>query len=220
MSDGAGNEMVLRQLADLGLRRCVRLPSDPPETPFPAGGLTVVRGEDWEVHLLDSGLDQPLVKASNEVAALEYVLQRLSTPLPAETSYSMDELKRAYDFMADVVEPIKQAASTSPGLVVETTLQPGHVLDRIGLVDGIMLYPVGTPLRERSLPPDALDGGGAAGGLHYYGVRSAIPVRARVVEPWFGQPGGGVVFRVQPPDVTIRDLVLGGSLRVLAVADV
>ncbi len=93
--------------------------------------------------------------------------------------------------MAAVVEPIKQATSASPGLVVETSLQPGHVLDRIGLVDGVMLYPVGTLLRERSLPPDALDGGGAAGGLHYYGVRSAIPVRARVVDPGDALPHVG-----------------------------
>ncbi len=57
--------------------------------------------------------------------------------------------------MAAVVEPIKQATSASPGLVVETSPQPGHVLDRIGLVDGVMLYPVGTLLRERSLPPAA-----------------------------------------------------------------
>lgn len=172
MSDGAEDGGVLRQLDDLGLRRCVRLPSDPLETSFPAGGLSVVHAESWEVHLLDSGLDVPLVQASSEVAALEYVLQRLTTPLPPEISYTTDELSRACDFMTGVVDPVKQAASTSPGLVVETSLQPGHVLDRIGLVDGVMLYPVGT-LTARALAAAGRLGRGR-------GCRRPPPVRRAV----------------------------------------
>lgn len=85
------------------------------------------------------------------------------------------------------------------------TLTPGTEVDRLGGVDGNVVWRAGTPLAMRSLPAD-----------YAHRVRTvhvvARPVQALVGEavPWFGQPGGGTAFVLAR---TVAELVADGALR-------
>jgi Tuberculosis necrotizing toxin len=65
----------------------------------------------------------------------------------------------------------------------------------------------------RSLPPEAIGPRLPDHGLLAFGVASSLPVLARLVAPWFGQSGGGLVFRLAGDDSTVRDRRTAGRLR-------
>lgn len=69
-------------------------------------------------------------------------------------------------------------------------LPPGAVLDHIGDRSGHVLYLFATPFEQRSLPPTDL-----ALPRTGYVLDAPLPEACTVstVEPWFGQPGGGVM---------------------------
>ncbi|SEP95052.1 Protein of unknown function [Lentzea xinjiangensis] len=83
-------------------------------------------------------------------------------------------------------------------------LAAGAELDRFGTPEGRVLSTAGTPFRERSLPPHALDEG-----YHRYRVEKDLPVHRTISAPWFGQPGGGSRYRTTYP---VADLVALGYL--------
>ena len=88
-------------------------------------------------------------------------------------------------------------------------LPPLLPLDRIGALDGVPTYPIGTPFEHRSLPPTALR---PENDVHQFLTRAAIRVRAAITPPWFGRPGGGIRFTLQQPETGLRDLVVSGRL--------
>jgi len=48
--------------------------------------------------------------------------------------------------------------------------------------------------------------------LHRFLTAGDVLVRAEIVAPWFGQPGGGIRFTLADDFVGIRDLVVDGAL--------
>ena len=88
---------------------------------------------------------------------------------------------------------------------------PANLLvDRIGTLDGFLLYPTGTSFEARSLPVTALDQP-----LQKFVTTDEIRVRATVTPPWFGRDGGGVRFSIENQTLGIRDLAREGQLRQL-----
>ncbi|WP_280231063.1 TNT domain-containing protein [Nocardia cyriacigeorgica] len=73
-------------------------------------------------------------------------------------------------------------------------IAPGRILDSFGSTYTRLMYDMGTPFVERSLPIDY-----AHSGYRRWRVISEMPVWAGPVAPWFGQRGGGTqYFTVMP----------------------
>jgi hypothetical protein len=83
-------------------------------------------------------------------------------------------------------------------------LPPGSELDRFGAEGGNLVYVVGTPFGERSLPPDWL-----SRPYHVYRVERPVPALRGVAVPWFGQAGGGTGYFLAR---AVRDLLADGSV--------
>lgn len=194
-------------------RRDVLLPDDTANA-RPRQGAVVVRPgpTGYEVVAQDSGLEELLARASTEDEALEFVVDRVSRALPPQRPWESSRLTSARSTMARVTQQIRETLAGRPGAVVETDLWDGAVVDRVGSLDGFLLWPEGARFAERSQPPDALDEGFENLGLHVFGVAAPLRVLARVTRPWFGQPGGAVVFKLAEPGTTVRDLVMTGVL--------
>jgi hypothetical protein len=62
----------------------------------------------------------------------------------------------------------------------------------------------------------APDAEGAAE-VHRFVTRAAIRVGVRIVEPWFGRPGGALVFLMQEPGFAIRDALASGHLERITI---
>jgi hypothetical protein len=126
---------------------------------------------------------------------------------------------------AQIRDQVRAARGSARTATVEYSLQPGLIVDQFGQESGSYLYPVGTAFKRRSLPPSVL---GTTDrrfpyNYHRYQVVKAFRVRAGVAAPAFGQPGGGVQFKVEPdlfaehPGLlTIRWLLRGGYLKRVA----
>ncbi|WP_024447296.1 TNT domain-containing protein [Mycolicibacterium iranicum] len=77
----------------------------------------------------------------------------------------------------------------------------GLVLDRLGHPGGGWLSPDGTSYEERALPPSSLEKD-----YYRYLVNTSVPlpdgwsIEASEVAPWFGQPGGGVQYKLIAPE--------------------
>jgi hypothetical protein len=95
----------------------------------------------------------------------------------------------------------------------------GQVWDRLGHPGGAWLAPEGTPYPERAVAPGSLD-------REYHGYRvhaeNPLPSGWRIEEsrvaPWFGQPGGGLQYRIiAPPGMKsrVQDLIGTGFLEEL-----
>jgi hypothetical protein len=193
--------------------RDVLLPGEP-DAALPRQGAVVVRQgpSGFEVVVEEHGMTELLVRASTEDEALAYVVDRVTQPLPEPRPYDESRLVGARTTMAGVVTKIRQALRSQPGAVVDLRLWDGAVVDRFGALDGFLLWPEGTPFAERAQPPDALDQSFPDHGLVTLGVATDLPVLARVTQPWFGQPGGAVVFKLATPGQTVRDLLRSGEL--------
>jgi hypothetical protein len=183
------------------------------------GCLRVVHEGAWEVRAEDYGTSTLLARTSDEAEALEYVIQRATAPLPAPLSYPRARLTTQRQAMARMVEPIAARLRAKPDDTVVTDLPEGALVDLFGTFDASRVHPAGTPLAERSLPPDAIETRLTDYGLLTFGVIEPMPVRARLVGPWFGQPGGGVVFTFTGEDATVRDAVRRRQLRWLQIVD-
>jgi hypothetical protein len=102
----------------------------------------------------------------------------------------------------------RQLREEPGGFVVD--LPPALPLDRIGALDGVHTYPMGTPFEHRSLPPTALR---PENDVHKFLTTAQVRVWVAVTPPWFGRPGGGIRFTLQQPETGLRDLVASGRLQ-------
>ena len=87
------------------------------------------------------------------------------------------------------------------GKPLETTqtLKPGQDIDRYGSEYGTFLAPAGLSYGSRSIPPSSLVSTPAAScNYHDYRVVKAFTVDAGPIAPWFGQPGYGWQFQLDP----------------------
>lgn len=164
---------------------------------------------EWVVSTVDYGVRWPLGVAPTEEAAGEALLQYLGRPLPPARRMPQAELDGIVDAVSiHYFELRDRARDAGPdGVVID--IPPAIALDRIGALDGIHLFPIDTPFELRSLPPSALR---PENDVHAFVTRGTVRVRAVIVPPWFGRPGGGLRFTIQEPRVGIRDLVVAGVL--------
>ncbi|QUH03497.1 TNT domain-containing protein [Saccharopolyspora erythraea] len=87
-------------------------------------------------------------------------------------------------------------------------VEPGTLLDRFGNSTGGFLAPAGALYRERSLPPTNLNTptGGPQHNYHVYEVLQPFDVDAGPAAAWFGQPGGGLQYWLNPDYKPTGDL--------------
>jgi hypothetical protein len=113
---------------------------------------------------------------------------------------TVDAGARSAELVFEVKIALERAARTGDVASIRYELQPDDVVDRFGPESGSFLYPDGTPIAERALPPTAVEPDGAEDpdNYHRYRVLKALPVRAGVAAPAFEQPGGGVMFKLDP----------------------
>ena len=82
---------------------------------------------------------------------------------------------------------------------IRLRLLPGADIDRFGSVHGAFLSPEGMPYALRSLPPQNLDGIlPRTCNYHDYRVIRKFLVQAGPAAPWFGQPGYGLQYQLDP----------------------
>ncbi|MEU5696719.1 TNT domain-containing protein [Actinosynnema sp. NPDC020468] len=104
-------------------------------------------------------------------------------------------------------------------------LQPGKLVDRFGGQSGRFLSTTGTPLVQRSVPPQSLNtceyepGVKQPYGYYQYKVEKEFEVLAGTSAKGFGQPGGGPQYKVSSPNPPERRnvawLVTNGYLSVV-----
>jgi RHS repeat-associated protein len=76
---------------------------------------------------------------------------------------------------------------------IETTLEPGTPVDRIGSTNGRFMAPEGTPFPQRSMPGPEVP-------ATPYEVTQPVPgVMEGPTAPWYGQPGGGTQYVLPKP---------------------
>jgi hypothetical protein len=150
---------------------------------------------------------------------------------PARPELTADEERAAGERTREIV---KEVTATARGAMprLGTSSMPyllgeGALVDQFGQESGTYLYPDGTPLPERSLPPSVLTTTDPKfpNNYHRYEVARPFRVRAGLVAPAFEQPGGGVQFKAEPtflPEapalLSILWLLRTGYLRRVAAA--
>jgi hypothetical protein len=175
------------------------------------GALTIEpRGDGWIVASVDYGTHWALAVTPDEESAGEALLAYLDRPLPPVLVLEEPKLDELAGTLALHYFDLRDRATAAgeQGLVID--LPPGVLLDRIGALDGIHLYPLDTPFELRSLPVSSLR---PENDVHRFLTWRSIRVRAIITPPWFGRPGGGLRFTLQAPERGIRDLVVGDALR-------
>ena len=93
------------------------------------------------------------------------------------------------------------------GQPTKKILRPGEIVDRYGYDSGYFVSPKGTPFEMRSLPADAINKP-----YHTYVVQKPLKVLSGKIAPWFGQPGGGIQYKLSKP---IAKLLIKGILKEL-----
>jgi hypothetical protein len=98
-------------------------------------------------------------------------------------------------------EAARQATEPPPPHPQSTTISTGTLIDRFGPEHGRLVFAEGTPFEQRSLPPSH-----RAYPCRVYRVTAptGLAVLGGPVAPWFGQPGGGVMYELPR---TIEELV-------------
>lgn len=121
-----------------------------------------------------------------EVAA-EVLVRATSTDVPA-----LPEGRPSKALVAatqGLLDQLRASVESGDGLD-PAQIPVGAVLDHIGPPSGHVLYLFATPFEQRSLPPTDLNLPRTG-----YVLNAPLPSGCTVsqVEPWFGQPGGGVM---------------------------
>ena len=108
-------------------------------------------------------------------------------------------------FYSDEGKPIYPPNDGAVGTPKTIILKAGSIIvDRYGMDTGQYLSPMGTPYEQRSLPR-----GSKNREYHVYQVVKDIEnVRAAEISAWFGQPGGGIQYKLPK-----RIIELGGYLK-------
>jgi hypothetical protein len=195
--------------------RDVALPDEPPAD-LRMGSLRVERRDgSFDIVAWDYGMQVTLVRCRTLGEAVSTVEERWRTrPQVAQ------EVPRAQwdTYISEMTERMRSLTpALDDGRLVRTTLPAGSVVDRFGNLDGFLLFPAGTPMAHRSLPPSALDPDRPNLGLLSFGVVNSIGVVAKRIGPAFGQPGGGVLFKLADDADTVRELLQRGDLMMVTV---
>jgi hypothetical protein len=198
-------------LSSLGLTPFdIQLPDEDPAVAPLEGALRVrVDGPELVLETVDYGRPFRLLATGSEPEITDAVLGYVSRPLPPVRALPRQEL----DTLAGRVAPHyvdlqRQLREEAGGFVVD--LPPALPLDRIGALDGVHTYPMGTPFEHRSLPPTALR---PENDVHQFLTTAPVRVGVAITPPWFGRPGGGIRFTLQQPETGLRDLVASGRLQ-------
>lgn len=187
----------------------VVLPGDSDVAPL-EGALGIQPVDDgWALVTVDYGTPVVLGMADTQEEAGELLVSYLDRPLPSPRPRTVAELDALAQAVAVHYFDLRDRATAagSGGIVID--LPAGILLDRIGALDGVQLYPLDTPLELRSLPPTALR---PENDVHRFVTAATVRVRAAIAAPWFGRPGGGLRFTLQQPRTGIRDLIVSGAL--------
>ena len=167
-------------------------------------------GARFVLETVDYGQGFRLLAADSESQIKEAVIGYVSRPLPPARVMPRHELDTIAGEVAphysDLWNRLREAGSQ--GMVID--LPPELPLDRIGALDGVHTYPIGTPFEFRSLPPTALR---PENDVHKFLTAADTRVRAAIPPPWFGRQGGGIRFTLQQPETGLRDLVVSGRLQ-------
>ena len=91
-----------------------------------------------------------------------------------------------------------------------TKLPVGTVIDRYGNPKGRYVSPYETPIDYSSLIMAKM-----SGEYHVYEVVTAISAEESFIAPWFGQPGGGIQYRLKP----IEYYISRGRLREIVILE-
>jgi nicrotizing toxin Mtb-like protein len=187
----------------------IRLPDEDPAV-APLEGALLVRadGGRFVLETVDYGQAFRLLEAGSEREVTEGVVGYLSRPLPPVRALVRGELGTLLDRVARHYASLVNDLRAEGPLVID--LPPQLPLDRIGALDGVHTYPIGTAFEHRSLPPTALR---PENDVHQFLTAAAVRVRAAITPPWFGRPGGGIRFTLQEPATGLRDLVASGRLQ-------
>lgn len=173
------------------------------------GALQVAAAPDggWTLSTVDYGRARLLLRRTSSDEIVTALYAYLLTPLPEPIVLPDEERERMLSWAAPHVMDL--AARAGSGIVIDAP--PGLLLDRIGALDGYLLYPSGTSFEARSLPPTAL-----GQPLHTFATTDTIRFEVSVTPPWFGRPGGGVRFSIVEAGVGVRDLVREGRIAQIA----
>ncbi|WP_179951043.1 TNT domain-containing protein [Xylanimonas oleitrophica] len=187
----------------------VVLPGDPrPASALDApleGALHVTwDGPGYALSTVDYGHTTVLARCPSEPVAARRLLQYLDRPLPPRVRLQPHEVDDAEGRAAPALFELRHRAAHGP---LRVELPAGVLLDRVGALDGTMLFPYGTSLEARALPPMNPQAG-------YHPLRTVVPlaVHVQVAAPWSGQPGGGLRCTLAQEGVGVRDLVVRGLL--------
>lgn len=183
----------------------VQLPGDAGIPLEGALALVPAQAGGFDLVTIDYGRAVPLGHADDEPGAEALLLAYLDRPLPAPRRMGGEEYRALAASTSAQSDELRPRLGEGSILI---TLPAGLAVDRIGALDGVMLFPAETPFEARSLPPTAL----AEAELHRFVTAADVLVRVAIVQPWFGQPGGGVRFTLADDFTGIRDLVVTGAL--------
>lgn len=184
----------LLERAGLPIGAVVLADSDPAAPSPPEGPWAVVKsGAQFVVGAVARGRFAPYEALWKTSDAVDLAIRLASSPLSAratEPSAGETESGRA------TAAAILARTDARGGQAGPTALQPGELLDVIGLETGHHLYALGTPFPARSQPPSDV-------GAPYFTFRVAQPLPGTVREgraaPWFEQPGGGAMVVLDRP---------------------
>ncbi|UFU13054.1 TNT domain-containing protein [Curtobacterium sp. C1] len=191
--------------------RYVQLPGEQLHEPPVEGALRIVpadQPDDFALEVVDYGTARRLATARGEADAVEMLRRFLNRAFPAPRDIPRHELDGLRDRAASTYPQLAQQVAQAGEQGLRIQIPAGVPVDRAGGPDGYLLHPLDTPLPQRSLPPHVA----AAPEVHRYVVDRPFLVEVSFVQPWFDQPGGALRFRTADPSVTIRDLVVDGSL--------
>jgi hypothetical protein len=207
------SDLLRERIQDLDFTHFeVRLPGDTDGAPL-EGAITLEEspdGDGWRVTTVDYGQHWVLDTADTRNAAEELLLAYLSRPLPPKRDMEVGEVDSLVSAVSMHYFDLRDRATAAGNAGVVFDMPPGVMLDRLGAIDGIRLYPLDTPWELRSLPPHTLR---EESGLHHFVTAGVVRMRATITPPWFGHPGGGLLFTTQAPRLGVRDYVVAGDIQ-------
>ena len=204
-------------LSSLGLTSFdIQLPDEDPAVAPLEGALRVrADGPGFVLETVDYGQAFRLLAAGSEPEITDAVLGYVSRPLAPVRALPRQEMERYAGRVAQHYADLQRQLREEPGgFVVDLPL--ALPLDRIGALDGVHTYPMGTPFEHRSLPPTALR---PENDVHKFLTTGRVRVLAAITPAWFGRPGGGIRFTLQEPATGLRDLVASERLLRVHVVD-
>lgn len=129
----------------------VVLPDDAPAPPL-EGALHLdpaEAGEGFVLSTVDYGRKTLLRTAPDEASAAQVLLAYLDQPLPPVAEFARADVDQAVNAASPHIADLVDRAPHESLLI---QLPVGLALDRIGVLDGVRLFPYGTRFEARSLP--------------------------------------------------------------------